>query len=518
MSGGSRSSFSTRPSLIKEDVSGEYEEERVPEDKLQSNFSYASVFAGRHTAAPELVIGPQFVLGGATFFQMVVGTLLGNLFAVLAWRYVCAPIAVAKRFSTYYMVKRICGNTLLAIYNLVVALVLGAIAGFMFILATNAVAIAFGLTDVPSACISEALGAFAGANEANATTVAPSPAPDGGSIFITDPRLLFITVLTGAATTVVAMFGFKFVTIVSYFMTPPMFIIIGYLVYAACADLGFTPGTFLEGMSEKVYTGEYQPGPGVAEQTLVVVMITAFVQDQFCHIGQLDLTLFRFAEDANAGWQSAWGMYLGHFVLWIGAGILFRSQEECTGSQNIVPGPMAYRLAGYPGLLAILFASWSTANPFLYAGGLGLKSSLAAFGRDDVTSRQVTGVMGVIATVIAFAPGIVSYFLGFLQFSGAFLVPVGAIIFCDHVVLPKMGKQSEYSYHLSSDCTTMNHAALAAWGVSTWLCVSLIVFLGMPPYYSPFLCFPLASFIYVLGSKPGAASQADGQQLVEMGS
>merc|ERR1719491_1423336 len=113
--------------------------------------------------------------------------------------------------------------------------------------------------------------------------------------------------------------------------------------------------------------------------TLLVVILTAFVQDQFCHIGCIDLTLFRFAKSANVGWQSAWGMFLGHFFLWIGAGVLYRSQAEYLGyePEGVSPAEVAYRLASYAGILAIVFASWSTANPFLYAGGLGLKSCLA---------------------------------------------------------------------------------------------------------------------------------------------
>merc|ERR1719436_1654415 len=110
-------------------------------------------------------------------------------------------------------------------------------------------------------------------------------------------------------------------------------------------------------------------------------------------------------------------MYLGHFFLWIGAGILFRSQqvynqENCAPAcsvDSIIPGPMALRLAGWPGLFAILFASWSTANPFLYAGGLGLKSGVAA--------------LGVLATVVSLFPGLVKFFLIFVQVGGTLLVP-----------------------------------------------------------------------------------------------
>jgi len=456
-------------SQSKLDLSEEYESRRVPDDALQANLSFATIFAGRHTAAPELVIGPQFVLGGATFGDMVIGCLIGNLLAVLSWRYICAPIAVRHRFSTYYTVKRICGNLLLAVYNILVALVLGGIAGFMFILAANALAIGVGVVDDSY----------------------KSP------FVITSPGLLFITFLTGMFTTVVAMFGFKVVTCASYWLTPPMFLVIGYLIYAACAELDINISNFVAKMNEEVFTGQYVKG---AHYSLAVVALTAFVQDQFCHIGLVDLTMFRFAKTANAGWQSAWGMYLGHFVLWIGAGILYQSQKTYLGGADadLVPGPMAYRLGGLPGLMAILFASWSTANPFLYAGGLGLKSSLSIFGYEEVSSRVVTGTMGLIATLVACFPGLVDFFLQFLQFSGAFLVPVGAIIVVDTYALPRMGKRSEYSYQLDAECHQTNVEAAIAWLFSTTLVVTMIL-MGMPPYYGPLIGFPLAGGIYALG-------------------
>jgi len=450
------------------DAGGDYEEERVPDHALQENITFATVFGGRHTAAPELVIGPQFVLGGATFADMMVGCFIGNLLAVLAWRYVCAPIAVLKRFSTYYTVKRICGNSLLAVYNLLVALVLGAIAGFMYILATNALAIGFGL-DV-----------------------------SGNGFFITDPAQIFITLLTGSFTTVVAMFGFKFVTVVSNFLTPPMFIIIGYLIYAAFDDLGIGFSNFSEKMSSVVFTGEARPGKTVF--TLVVVICTAFAQDQFAHIGLIDLTLFRFAKDEAVGWQSAWGMYLGHFFLWIGAGVLFRSQEIFTGSDDIIPGPMAYRLAGWPGLLAILFASWSTANPFLYAGGLALKSSLTIRGV-DTSEKTVIGVTGVIATVVAFAPGVVGFFLLFVQLGGCLLVPVGAIVVGDTYLLPRLGLASDYSFKQSADCSAMNRPAALAWWVGSGLTAPLMYFGILPGHYAFFISFPLSIAIYTFESQ-----------------
>jgi len=482
MSAGSRASLKRPNSIdeVTEEVGTDFEEVAVPEDSLQDDLSFASVFAGRHTAAPELVIGPQFVLGGATFSDMVVGSLIGNAMAVLAWRFVCAPLAVQKRFSTYYAVKRICGDKFLALYNVFIALVLGGIAGFMFSLAANALAVGFRL-------------------------------PPQTGFIVTDPGHLAITAVTGAFTTVVAMYGFKVVAFVSYWLTPPMFIIIGYLIYAAFDDLGIGFSNFNEQMSTVVYTGVVSPGK--VPMTFLTIILTAFVQDQFVHIGCVDLTLFRFARTASAGWQSAWGMYLGHFFLWIGAGVLFRSQvvynqsqcaPNCEGVdvEELLPGSMAFRLGWWPGLLSILFASWSTANPFLYAGGLGLKSGFQALGV-NASTRVVTAIMGVIATVVSIFPGLVEFFLLFVQVGGTLLVPVGAIIVADTWILPMMGGQPEYSYNESpsNDCKTTNPAAALAWWVGTGLTCPLSWTGVLPGFYAPFINFPLTVILYIFESQ-----------------
>ena len=39
------------------------------------------------------------------------------------------------------------------------------------------------------------------------------------------------------------------------------------------------------------------------------------------HFGMSDLTIFRFARNREAGWAPASGMFLGHYLAWIAAGV-----------------------------------------------------------------------------------------------------------------------------------------------------------------------------------------------------
>ena len=52
------------------------------------------MYAGEHAAGTEFMIGPLFLTAGVSAFDLIVGLLLGNLLAVLSWRFLTAEIAV----------------------------------------------------------------------------------------------------------------------------------------------------------------------------------------------------------------------------------------------------------------------------------------------------------------------------------------------------------------------------------------------------------------------------------------
>ena len=57
-----------------------------------------------------------------------------------------------------------------------------------------------------------------------------------------------------------------------------------------------------------------------------------------------DLSIFRFAKKARYGLASAGGMYLGHYIAWIAAGILYALQLFNNPENTAVaPGPMVCR-------------------------------------------------------------------------------------------------------------------------------------------------------------------------------
>ena len=88
---------------------GEFEREPVPDSALLGAGKFWGMYAGEHAAGTEFMIGPLFLAAGASLQDLILGLLLGNFLAVLTWRFLVVPIAMAKRMTLYYQLERIAG-------------------------------------------------------------------------------------------------------------------------------------------------------------------------------------------------------------------------------------------------------------------------------------------------------------------------------------------------------------------------------------------------------------------------
>jgi len=98
--------------------SEEFEREPVPSSKLKGWKSFLGMYAGEHAAGTEFMIGPLFLTAGVSAFDLIVGLLIGNLLAVLSWRFLTTEIAVKNRLTLYYQLEKICGKNLVTFYNI----------------------------------------------------------------------------------------------------------------------------------------------------------------------------------------------------------------------------------------------------------------------------------------------------------------------------------------------------------------------------------------------------------------
>src|SRR5512146_2568000 len=109
----------------------EYEREPVPEKARLGFKSFIGQYAGEHTAGTELMLGPLFVAAGGSAVNLIVGLIVGNLLAVLSWRFFTAPIATRARLTLYYQLEKICGRKLVTLYNLANGVMFCFLAGAM---------------------------------------------------------------------------------------------------------------------------------------------------------------------------------------------------------------------------------------------------------------------------------------------------------------------------------------------------------------------------------------------------
>ena len=442
----------------------EFEREPVPESKRKGWRSFIGMYAGEHTAGTEFVIGPLFVAHGVTAPALLIGLLVGNALAVLSWALLTAPIAVKKRITLYYQLEKICGSRLTMIYNLVNALMFCFLAGAMIAVSATAVGIPFGLA-----------------------------MPSLNDIYPNSFGWVVAVFAIGSITTIVAMLGYEQVSRFANVAAPWMILVFIAAAVAVLPQLGVhSLADFWEVAKTKIWTGV--PLEGQSQFTVWHVIFFSWFANMAMHIGMADMSILRYAKKWQYGFSSATGMYLGHYVAWVASGILYSLfLIESNNSLSFAPGPIAYGAAGIAGAFCVVIAGWTTANPTIYRAGLAVQSVMP-----KTKTWKVTLIVGLITTVAACFPGLVMKLLDFVALYGLILMPMGAIIFMDVQVFPKLKLRSDYAEYQN---ISFNWSAALTWGLTIAFSIALniwggieIFFLGLPGWF-------VAVIIYMVSSK-----------------
>lgn len=222
-------------------------------------------------------------------------------------------------------------------------------------------------------------------------------------------------------------------------------------------------------------------------------MIWSWFANGAMHVGMSDLSVFRFAKEAKAGWATAAGMYVGHYMAWIAAALLYavyvQSPEALSYLNNgkappVAPGPMAYNAIGVFGIIAVVLAGWTTANPTIYRAGLAFQAILP-----KLSTAKVTVLAGAIATIAGLFPAFAMKLLGFVALYGFILAPFGAVIVFEHFFHEKWGITKNYAEFAG---LKVNKAVLYAWAISFglfyFISVQFDVFLSFVTLPSWLLC------------------------------
>jgi purine-cytosine permease-like protein len=145
------------------------------------------------------------------------------------------------------------------------------------------------------------------------------------------------------------------------------------------------------------------------------------------------------------------------------------------------------------GLLLVIIAGWTTANPTIYRAGLAFQAIMP-----KASTFKVTLVTGGIATLAGLFPAIAMKLLDFVALYGMLLMPMGAVIFVDFWLLPKLGLKQ---YYAEAAGKSFNWAAGLTWFLTLIACVVLVKAGGMQIFFVSLPGWFVAAALYMGLSK-----------------
>jgi cytosine permease len=407
------------------DKLNEFERQPVSEDKLQRGLYFAAAFAGEHIAATEFVIGALFVSLGARAFDVLVGLIVGNILAVLSWTLICAPIAVKTRLTLYWYLRKIVGPGAMVVYNVVNGVLYCALGGAMITVAASALRIPFGV-------------------------------PDQVKWYPEDVRFVLLVLAIGAVVVTLAILGFKRLAQFSTVCSPWMIVIFvaGALVTLPLLGDGRSWAGLWRIADTQIWKGPEGGGGGMGFWHIVAF---AWGCNLGMHLGLTDMAMFRYAKRPAYGLYSSSGMFFGHYLSWICAGVMGAAASVVLLKPltALDSGSVATTALGSIGAICVVIAGWTTANPMLYRSGLAFQVVSPGWPR-----WKVTLVAGVVTTIFACSPFVFTKMLDFVMVYGLILMPMGAIVLLEHWVFPRLGWTQFWA---SRKGLLVNWPAVVAW-------------------------------------------------------
>jgi purine-cytosine permease-like protein len=300
---------------------------------------------------------------------------------------------------------------------------------------------------------------------------------------------IILAVVVGSVIAVLAVLGFEGMAIFSKMSAPWMVVVFFIAAVAALPMLGVhSPGDFWQVANDRIWTGKVVPGMG--KFTIWHVIGFSWLCNMPQHFGMGDMTILRYAKKWQMGFCSSAGMYLGHYFAWIASGILCAAAMSAGIATD--PGPIAYLGAGSVGAICVVIAGWNVASPTLYRAGLALQVATPNWSR-----WRVTLVVGAGMIVCACIPALVAHLDLLITTNALVLLPLGAFIFIDLWLFPKIGLQPNFAEKTKA---MISWPAAAAWLLATLFSIIAFVWSGFDPIFPIFLVLPewiIAVLLYI---------------------
>lgn len=456
------------------------DEEQLPvaKHKLHGWKHFAGLYAGEHVAATEFVIGATFVALGAKTKDILLGLLIGNLLAVLSWTLITSPIAVETRLSLYAYLNKIGGNTVSKLYNWANVLIFTVISAAMVTVSSSAVRFAFKI-------------------------------PAQLNWYPTNLWFVLIVIIVGIVVVIVSIYGFDAVAKFSNLCAPWLFtmFISGALVLFPALSLNVLGNTLPSSWNEFIVIGDQNIWTGITATgepglDLFEVIGFAWAANTITHFGLIDMALLRFAKKKSYGLATSTGMLFGHYIAWISAGIMGAGTAVILGKSitELDPGDVAFYALGWSGFIIVIIAGWTTAITNLYRAGLATQAIFTTISRSTATM-----IVGIAMIFVACFPFVFTQILPLLTYAGLIVVPIGAIVFAEHQIFPKIGLTRYWLFYQKKQTSI---PAVISWMVGLIFGFGLNMLNVISFYYLFLPTWVLTIIVYTLLSKNYGANES----------
>ncbi len=252
--------------------------------------------------------------------------------------------------------------------------------------------------------------------------------PNGG--FITTPSVAAFW--GGILMLLTAYFGYKGLSLLSKIAIPLITItsIIG--IAAAVNKAGGWPALIA-----------MQPPQPLSISAGVVMVVGSFAGGASA---QADIS--RYAKSPKASWIATIVGYLIANLFIITAGFI---TNMATGAGDLPAAMLALGL-GFPALIVLIGAQWTTNDNNLYTAALGLSNII------KVKKSYITITTGILATIVG-AAGLSNYFVDWLVILGIGVPPMAGIILADYFFI----KGQKYQYGPGTKYVSWNGLAFISW-------------------------------------------------------
>lgn len=442
------------------------EDRPISKKKLSGIGNFLGLYGGEHIAATEFVIGATLVTLGTKASDIFIGLIIGNILAMLTYTFLCAPIAVDTKLTLYSYLKKVAGPYVQKVYNVVWGFASIAMAASMLTVSASAVREIFGV--------------------ANQTLWYP-----------TSIKFVLIVIVLGIIVTLVAANGFEAVAKFSSVCAPWMIIVFfagGLVSLPQLIEItGFSQVTslsdFISLANTHIWNGQVVEGG----QQLSVVHVAGFAWmcNLAYHGGLNDMALFRYAKNYKYGLVSGFGMFIGHFFAWICAGIMGATASIVLGQSlsNLDSGAVTNITLGGMGLLGVIVAGWTTANPSIYRASLAFQTVFS-----KLNIKKLTYIVGAIMTIVGCFP-ITANIMVIVNIIVLIVPAIGAIALTEHWIFPKIGYTRYWSNYKNMK---VNYAVLLSWGISLVFVVACTVLNLIHSYFLWLPTYILASVSYIV--------------------